>query len=93
MPKVRVIKSSVEMAQNAASKLTNKSVSITTGKKSSMSESTVQSMLDGSTACNQIVGEISSLRDAVFKQANKIPQIANAIEQRDRAASGGFGAR
>ena len=80
------IASSTAAAQNAVTKLTGKNVDLSK-KAISFSGSTVSSMTDGLTITNQIVGEVSSLAECVWSQAEKFPQIAEMMEYQDRQAA------
>ncbi|GAB7391634.1 TIGR04197 family type VII secretion effector [Lactococcus garvieae] len=76
------IKSSAVDAQNAISELTGLK-GITTSKTVDFGESTVSSMLNGKQLANSLMGDVSQVISCVLTQANKFPELAQSIEERD----------
>lgn len=77
------IASSTTAAQNAVSKLSGKNVNLSK-QAIAFSGSTVTSMTNGLEVANQLVGEVGSLAEAIWAQAEKFPQIAETIAYKDQ---------
>lgn len=60
-----------------------KNVSVSSSKTSSLSKSTISSMKTGVEVSNNLLTDISNLVTCVNEQANKFPQLAQAIAVRD----------
>ncbi|MDK4212174.1 hypothetical protein QJ527_11580 [Enterococcus mundtii] len=60
-----------------------KNVSVSSSKPSSLSKSTISSMKTGVEVSNKLLNDISNLVTCVNEQANKFPQLAQAIAVRD----------
>lgn len=60
-----------------------KNVSVSSSKPSSLSKSTISSMKTGVEVSNNLLTDISNLVTCVNEQANKFPQLAQAIAVRD----------
>ena len=60
-----------------------KNVSVSSSKPSSLSKSTISSMKTGVEVSNKLLNDISILVTCVNEQANKFPQLAQAIAVRD----------
>ncbi|MDA9461199.1 hypothetical protein B835_1090 [Enterococcus mundtii 3F] len=60
-----------------------KNVSVSSSKTSSLSKSTINSMKTGVEVSNNLLTDISNLVTCVNEQANKFPQLAQAIAVRD----------
>jgi len=77
------IKSSTVEAQGAIAELTGLK-DITTFRTVEFGESNVQSMLNGKQLANELMNDISKITSCVLAQANKFPELAQRIEQRDQ---------
>lgn len=60
-----------------------KNVSVGSSKTSSLNKSTISSMKTGVEVSNKLLNDISNLVTCVNEQANKFPQLAQAIAVRD----------
>jgi molecular chaperone DnaK (HSP70) len=78
------ISSNTITASEAISKLTGIDVSHSQNQQVTFSSSSVPAMLNGKKAANQVVADIAKLADCVLKQANKFPELAEAIVVRDQ---------
>ncbi|TNU81195.1 TIGR04197 family type VII secretion effector [Lactococcus lactis] len=78
------IKSSTVEAQGAIAELTGLK-DITTFQTIEFGESNIQSMLNGKQLANELMNDISKITSCVLTQANKFPELAQRIEQRDQA--------
>lgn len=78
------IKSNTVDAQEAISELTGIQ-GISTFKTVEFGESNIQSMLNGKRLANELMNDISKITSCVLTQANKFPELAQRIEQRDQA--------
>lgn len=78
------IKSSTVDAQGAIAELTGLK-GITAFRTVEFGESNVQSMLNGKQLANELMNDISRITSCVLTQANKFPELAQRIEQRDAA--------
>lgn len=72
-------------AQSAASAVTG--VSVGQGATASISESNISAMTTGADVANRMVSDIANFADSVKTQANKFPQLADAMSMRDSQVS------
>ena len=79
---VEKIASNEAVAQSAVSSISK--VSIPKGKKTSLSQSTVPSMKTGVEVSNQLLSNLGKLVKSVQTQADKFPQLAKVMAERDR---------
>ncbi|GAB2021047.1 hypothetical protein RyT2_01290 [Pseudolactococcus yaeyamensis] len=84
------IKSSTVDAQSAISELTGISATNFANQSVDFSSSNISSMLAGQTLANQLMNQTSKVVSCVLSQANKFPELAHAIEERDIADSQRF---
>ena len=77
-----LIASNEGVAQSAVSSISK--VSILKGKKTSLSQSTVPSMKTGVEVSNQLLSNLEELVKSVQTQADKFPQLAKVMAERDR---------
>lgn len=84
-----IIKSNTVDAQGAISELTGLQ-GISSFKTVEFGESNVQSMLSGKTLANELMNDISKITSCVQTQANKFPELAKQIEQRDSQDAKGW---
>lgn len=83
------IKSSTVEAQGAIAELTGLK-GITTSQTVDFGESTVQSMLNGKQLTNELMNDVSNVVSCVLTQANKFPELAQKIEERDAQDAKGW---
>lgn len=83
------IQSNTVEAQGAISELTGLQ-GISSFKTVEFGESNVQSMLSGKTLANGLMNDISKITSCVLTQANKFPELAERIEQRDSQDAKGW---
>ena len=76
------IKSDTGVANDAVSKYGNSGN--VSSKSSSLGESNLSGMKNAVEVSNKIVGDMMTLHSGIKKQADKFPQLASAIEQRDK---------
>ncbi|WEV74434.1 hypothetical protein OZX74_02520 [Bifidobacterium sp. ESL0798] len=81
------IKSGAVEAQEAIGELTGLDASRFANQSVTMGSATVASMKAGASLCNALMGDVSDVVSCVLSQANKFPQIAHVIEERDEAAA------
>ena len=84
------LRSSTVEAQSAISELTGINAANFTNQSVAFSSSNSQSMLAGQTLANQLMNQTSKVVSCVLSQANKFPELARAIEERDIADSQRF---
>lgn len=84
------ITSNISAAQQAVSKLTGITKELKTPSVS-FSGSTVSSMTKGKKVNAQVLTDLTNLANCIWKQAEKFPQLAEKIEQRDQQDAGQFG--
>lgn len=75
------IASDVASANAGVSKISK--VSIPKGREVTIGKSNIQAMKTGSTLSNRLLSDLESLVKSVQTQANKFPQLAEVIAQRD----------
>lgn len=75
------IKSSTVDAQGAIAELTGLQVS--TSKSVEFGDSNVPAMLKGKELANSLMGDVSKVTSCVLTQANKFPELAQKLEERD----------
>ena len=83
------IQSNTVDAQGAISELTGLK-GISNFKTVEFGESNVQSMLNGKQLANELMNDISKITSCVLTQANKFPELAEKIEQRDSQDARGW---
>lgn len=83
------IQSNTVDAQGAISELTGLQ-GISNFRTVEFGESNVQSMLSGKTLANELMNDISKITSCVLTQANKFPELAERIEQRDSQDAKGW---
>ena len=76
------IASNEAVAQSAVSSISK--VSIPKGKTTSLGKSTVPSMTTGVEVSNQLLSNLEELVKSVQTQADKFPQLAKVMAERDR---------
>lgn len=79
------IKSNTVDAQEAISELVGVDASGFTNQSVEFGSSDVPSMLAGQRLTNSLMSDISKVVECVLAQANKFPELANAIGERDMA--------
>ncbi|MFC4651602.1 hypothetical protein ACFO26_01590 [Lactococcus nasutitermitis] len=84
------ISSNTVDAQEAIAELVGLDASGFANQSVSFGSSNVKSMLAGEKLTNQLMNDVSKVVSCVLQQANKFPELANAIEERDRADSQRF---
>ncbi|EIP8061745.1 hypothetical protein [Enterococcus faecium] len=85
------IASSEAVAQTAITNISK--VTIPNGKNTSLSKSTVPSMKAGVELSNQILSDLKQLVVCVQKQADKFPELAKVMAERDREQKFEFGGK
>ncbi len=75
------IKSNTIDAQDAISELTG--VQVCNFQIIELGESNVDSMINGAQMANELMGNVSKVVACVLAQANKFPELAHSIEERD----------
>lgn len=85
------IASSEAVAQTAITSISK--VTIPNGKSTSLSKSTVPSMKVGVELSNQILSDLKQLVTCVQKQADKFPELAKVMAERDRKQKFEFGGK
>lgn len=75
------IKSNTVDAQDAISELTG--VQVSNFQTIELGESNVDSMKNGTKMANELMGNVSKVVACVLAQANKFPELAHSIEERD----------
>ena len=83
------IQSSTVEAQGAISELTGLQ-GISSYKTVDFGESNVQSMLNGKQLTNELMNDVSKVVSCVLTQANKFPELAQKIEERDAQDAKGW---
>ncbi|AYG01129.1 TIGR04197 family type VII secretion effector [Lactococcus allomyrinae] len=81
------IKSNTVDAQEAIAELIGVDASGLSNQSVNFGSSTVPSMLAGQTLSNQLMSDVSKVVSCILLQANKFPELANAIEERDMDAA------
>ena len=84
------IKSNTVDAQSAISELTGISATNFANQSVDFNSSNISSMLAGQTLSNQLMNQTSKVVSCGLSQANKFPELARAIEERDIADSQRF---
>ncbi|MDR0299024.1 MAG: TIGR04197 family type VII secretion effector [Streptococcaceae bacterium] len=79
------INSNTVDAQEAITELVGIDASGLSNQSVNFGSSNVPSMLAGQTLSNQLMSDVSKVVACVLAQANKFPELAKAIEERDRA--------
>lgn len=80
MPKA--IRSDVGTAQSAVSKFNR--LSNQKGQHFDLGKSNISGMKQAVTVSNQVIEDLAKLQTSIKQQAGKFPQLAQAIEQRDK---------
>lgn len=75
------IKSNTVDAQDAISELTG--VQVSNFQTIELGESKVESMKNGAQMANELMGNVSKVVACILAQANKFPELAHRIEERD----------
>ncbi|MDR0299640.1 MAG: TIGR04197 family type VII secretion effector [Streptococcaceae bacterium] len=81
------INSNTVDAQEAITELVGVEASGLSNQSVNFGSSNVPSVLAGQTLSNQLMSDVSKVVACVLTQANKFPELANAIEERDMDAA------